>query len=60
MDNYLEFDSNKKTLKSINLDDFSVEDLKEYIAVLMLEVKRAKEEEEKKIKIKTEALKFFK
>jgi len=60
MDDYLEFDDNKKTLKSINLDDFSVEDLQEYIEVLLLEVKRAKEEKEKKIKIKTEALKLFK
>ena len=59
MDDYLEFDANKKTLKSINLDDFSVEDLQEYIEVLLLEVKRAKEEEGK-IKIKTDALKFFK
>ena len=60
MDDYLEFDANKKTLKSINLDDYSVEDLQEYIEVLLLEVKRAKKEEEKKTKIKIEARKFFK
>lgn len=60
MDDYLEFDANKKTLKSINLDDYSVEDLQEYIEVLLLEVKRAKKEEEEKTKIKTEARKFFK
>ena len=28
MDDYLEFDSEKKAVKSINLADFSIEDLK--------------------------------
>ena len=31
MDDYLEFEKDTKVLKLINLDDFSVEDLKEYI-----------------------------
>ena len=31
MSDYLEFENETKALKSINLDDFSVEDLKEYV-----------------------------
>ena len=31
MDDFLELDDEKKTVKSINLDDFSVEDLRKYI-----------------------------
>ena len=31
MDDFLEFDSEKKAIKSINLDDFSIEDLRKYI-----------------------------
>ena len=31
MSNFLDFDDEKKTIKSINLDDFSIEDLKSLI-----------------------------
>ena len=31
MSNFIEFDENTKAVKSINLEDFSVEDLEEYI-----------------------------
>ena len=48
MSNFIEFDEEKKVIKSINLDDFSVEDLKEYISNLSYEIKRAEEEIEKK------------
>ena len=34
MDDFLEFDDEKKSVKSINLDDFSVEDLRQYIKEL--------------------------
>ena len=35
MSDFLEFDDEKKTVKSINLDDFSKEDLREYIIKLI-------------------------
>ena len=60
MDDFLEFDSNKKVVKSINLDDFSVEDLRKYINELENEIKRAEAEVIKKNKFQLEAQKFFK
>ena len=60
MDDYLEFDSEKKAVKSINLDDFSIEDLKKYISELENEIKRAEAEVIKKNKFQLEAQKFFK
>ena len=60
MDDYLEFEKDTKTLKSINLDDFSVEDLHEYIEQLEKETNRVKIELEKKLKFKAEAKKYFK
>ena len=42
------------------MDDFSVEDLKKYISELNKEISRAKEEINKKNKLKKEAQKFFK
>ena len=32
----MEFEEDKKTIKSINLDDFSIEDLEEYIETLKM------------------------
>jgi len=60
MDDFLEFDPIAKTVKSINLDDFSVEDLQQYIDELRLEIARAETEERKKNKLKEDAKKFFK
>ena len=60
MDDFLEFDSEKKAIKSINLDDLSIEDLKEYINELDQEIKRVKIEIEKKNKLQQVAQKFFK
>ena len=60
MDAFLEFDNENKTIKSINLDDFSIEDLKEYIKDLECEVKKAEEEIKKKNKLQEDARKFFK
>lgn len=60
MDDFLEFDSEKKTVKSINLDDFSVEDLKKYIKELEYEKKRTELEMKKKNNLLEEAKKFFK
>ena len=60
MSNFIEFDENTKAIKSISLEDFSVEDLEEYILNLVNEQKRAKEEIIKRLKTKEEAQKFFK
>ena len=60
MDDYLEFEKDTKTIISINLDDFSVEDLNEYIEQLKKEIDRIKSELEKKLKSQTEAEKYFK
>ena len=60
MSNFIEFDENTKALKSINLEDFSVEDLEDYILNLVNEQERAKEEIKKRLKTKEEAQKFFK
>jgi uncharacterized small protein (DUF1192 family) len=60
MNSFLEFEEDKKTIKSINLDNLSIEDLEEYIDGLKLEVKKAEEEIKQRIKTKGEAQKFFK
>ena len=60
MSSFIEFDEEKKILKSINLDDFSIEDLEEYIKTLNMEINRSKEEIKKRLKTKEEAQKFFK
>ena len=60
MSNFIEFEESKKIIKSINLDDFSVEDLKEYIENLSKEIERAKLEIKKRLKTKEDAQKFFK
>ena len=60
MNNFIEFDENTKAIKTISLEDFSVEDLEEYILNLVNEQERAKEEIKKRLKTKEEAQKFFK
>ena len=60
MDDFLEIDEKKKTIKTLNLDDFSVEDLDKYILELNKEILRVKEEINKKNKLKKEANNFFK
>ena len=60
MDEFLEIDEKKKTINTLNLDDFSVEDLDKYILELNKEILRVKEEINKKNKLKKEAHKFFK
>ena len=60
MSDFLEFDDEKKSVKSINLDDFSVEDLREYIKELEDEKKRTELEMKKKNSLLEEAKKFFK
>ena len=60
MDDFLEIDEKKKTINTLNLDDFSVEDLNKYILELNKEILRVKEEINKKNKLKKEAQIFFK
>ena len=60
MDDFLEIYEKKKTINTLNLDDFSVEDLNKYILELNKEILRVKEEINKKNKLKKEAQKFFK
>ena len=60
MDDFLEIDEKKKTINSLNLDDFSVEDLDKYILELNNEILRVKEEINKKNKLRKEAQKLFK
>ena len=60
MDDFLEIDEKKKTINSLNLDDFSVEDLNKYISELNKEILRVIEEINKKNKLKKEAQIFFK
>ena len=60
MDDFLEFEDNKKTIKLLNLDDFSVEDLKNYIIELEDEINRVNLEVIKKKKLQENAQKFFK
>ena len=60
MDDFLEFDDEKKSVKSINLDDFSVEDLRKYIKELDEEKNRTELEIKKKNSLLEEAKKFFK
>ena len=60
MSDFLEFEKETKAIKSIILDDFSVEDLKEYMDELTKELDRVKIEMKKKLKLQSEAEKFFK
>ena len=60
MNEFLEFDENKKSIKSLNLDDFSIEDLDKYISELKDEIDRVNIEKVKKKKLISEAENIFK
>ena len=60
MDDYLEFEEKTKNLKSINLDSFSLDELKDYIKQLNLEIERVNSEMNKKQKSQFVAEKYFK
>ena len=60
MNEFLEYDDNKKSIKSLNLDDFSVEDLDKYISELKDEIDRVNMEKVKKKKLINEAENIFK
>jgi len=60
MSDFLEFEENKKTIKKLNLEDLSIENLKEYILELEEEIMRVKGEIELKNNSINEAEKYFK
>ena len=60
MNEFLEYEESKKTIKSLNLDDFSVEDLDKYTLELKDEINRVNMEKIKKKKLISEAENIFK
>ena len=60
MTDFFEVDEKQKTVKILNLDDFSVEDLQNYISELQTEILRVQDEIKKKQNLKLNAEKFFK
>ena len=59
MNEFLEYDEHIKSIKSLNLDDFSIEDLDKYILELNDEISRVNIEKDKKKKIISEAENIF-
>ena len=60
MNEFLEYEENKKSIKSLNLDDFSIEDLDKYTLELKDEIDRVYKEKVKKKKLISEAENIFK
>ncbi|MDC0497763.1 DUF1192 family protein [Alphaproteobacteria bacterium] len=59
MNEFLEYEENKKSIKSLNLDDFSVEDLNKYTLELKNEIDRVNMEMVKKKRLISEAENIF-
>ncbi len=60
MTDFFEIDENKKSIKILNLDDFSIEDLNKYINELKEEIERVSLEINKKDSSRKKAEEFFK
>ncbi len=60
MIDFFEIDEKKTTIKTLNLDDFSIEDLNKYIEELNEEISRVNKEITKKEFLKKQADKVFK
>ena len=60
MNEFLEYEESKKSIKTLNLDDFSVEDLDTYISELKDEIDRVGIEKDKKKKLISDAENIFK
>ena len=60
MNEFLEYEETKKSIKSLNLDDFSIEDLDKYTSELKDEIDRVNMEKVKKKKLINEAENIFK
>ena len=60
MNEFLEYEESKKSIKSLNLDDFSIEDLDKYTSELKDEIDKVNMEKVKKKKLISEAENIFK
>ena len=60
MNEFLEYEERIKSIKSLNLDDFSIEDLDKYTSELKDEIDRVNMERIKKKKLISEAENIFK
>ena len=60
MNEFLEYEESKKSIKTLNLDDFSIEDLDKYTSELKDEIDRVNMEKIKKKKLISEAENIFK
>jgi len=60
MKDFLEYEETQKTIKALNLDDFSIEDLNKYILELNNEINRVNKEIDKKSNLLSVAEKYFK
>ena len=60
MTDFFEIDEKNKTIKILNLDEFSIEDLSKYLKELNKEIERVKVEVQKKVSVKKDAEEFFK
>ena len=60
MNEFLEYEESKKSIKSLNIDDFSVEDLDKYISELKDEIERVNTEKFRKKKLISDAENIFK
>tara|TARA_B100001059_G_C17616508_1_gene467274 strand:- start:97 stop:279 length:183 start_codon:yes stop_codon:yes gene_type:complete len=60
MSDFFEIDEKKKAIKKLNLEDLSLENLKEYILELEEEIMRVKAEIDLKKSPMSEAEKYFK
>ena len=60
MTDFLEINEKEKTIKSLNLEDLSIDNLKQYIFELKEEIKRVEEEIVLKESSINEAEKYFK
>ena len=60
MSDFFEVDEKHKKIKILNLDEFSIEDLNNYIEELNKEILRVKSELQKKVNVRKEAEDFFK
>ena len=60
MTDFFEIDEKQKTVKILNLDDLSIEDLQNYVVELENEILRVKNEIKKKKNLKLNAENFFK
>ena len=60
MTDFLEINEKEKTIKSLNLEDFSIDNLNQYVFELQEEIKRAQKEISIKKSSINEAEKYFK